>query len=244
MKVALVGKNLDDIRPVLKEYNIVIDEKNPDIIITHGGDGALFGAERIFPGIPKFPIRDERTAPLCEEHHCRQQIKKLVDNEIKNTDLMKIAGFTQNHFISGINDVFIHSVNRVSAMRYRVYIDEEIYADDIVGDGVGVSTVHGSTAYYRSITHSAFRIGIGLAFSNSTEVTTHIVLPESSKIKIELTRGPAEMFADNNPHSIKLAEGESAVIKRIDQKSHVLGLDVFMCPKCRKLRNMRNFLKK
>ena len=74
MKTALLGRYLEDILPFIKSSGMRIVKKNPDIIIVHGGDGALLGAEREFPGIPKFPIRDIRTAPLCPEHSSYERI--------------------------------------------------------------------------------------------------------------------------------------------------------------------------
>ena len=101
--------------------------------------------------------------------------------------------------------------------------------------------MHGSTAYYRSITHSIFRTGIGLAFNNSTELVNHLVLPEKSLITVEILRGPGELVADNIPESIPLNEGDSASIFLSAETTPVLGLDCFMCPECRFIRHrLRN----
>jgi len=241
MKIRLSGRYLEDIRPFLEAGSFEIVEKNPELIITHGGDGTLLGSEREFPGIPKFPIRDRRTAPLCHEHDYEKQIEALRSGLLKKTELMKIRGTAGNSSLSGMNDIFIHNKDRVSAVRYRVWINDELYAEEIVGDGAGVATVHGSTAYYRSITHSVFRVGIGLAFSNSTEVTNHMVLPEDSVIKILIIRGPAILAADNSPESIELNEGDEVTIAKIPDKVTVYGLDMFMCLKCRRLRYSRKY---
>ena len=106
----------------------------------------------------------------------------------------------------------------------------------MVGDGVGVSTVHGSTAYYRSITHGSFRVGIGIAFSNSTELLNHLVLKEESIIKIRILRGPSELVFDNSPESVKLSEGDIVTIRKSEKTAQMLGLEVFMCPECRRIR--------
>jgi len=124
-------------------------------------------------------------------------------------------------------------------VRYSVWIDDDLYADEVVGDGMVVSTVHGSTAYYRSITHSVFRVGIGLAFSNSTEVTNHLVIPEHSIIRVEITRGPALLVADNSPDFIELNEGSKIIISKSSGTATLLGLDNFMCQECRKLRHLK-----
>jgi len=241
LKIILRGRNLDDILPFLSDNSIEFVEEKPDVVITHGGDGALLGAEREFPGVPKFPIRDIRTAPLCEEHSgYDKMVGLLIQGKLKKTTLIKIEARTKDKKLKAVNDIFVHNLDPVSAIRYKVWIDGRPYADEIVGDGVGVATVHGSTAYYKSITHSVFRVGIGLAFSNSTELVNHLVLPESSFIRIQITRGPAVLVADNNPEKIELAKDDIVEISKIPEMMSVYGHEIFMCPKCRKLRHPRD----
>ena len=173
MKIKLLGKDLTQIRLLLSKYGLVEVDTGFDLIVAHGGDGTLLGAERDYPGVLKLPIRDKS---CCPEHTPEQQIKKLVDGVLKEQHLQKVAARYQNTQLSALNDVFLHMSDPASALRYRVYIDDELYADEVVGDGVCFCSVHGSSAYYRSITHSIFRTGVGLAFSNSTEAVDHLVL--------------------------------------------------------------------
>lgn len=242
LRIILKGKYSSDIKPYLEKNSAIrLVHDNPDFVLVYGGDGALLGAEKKYPGIPKFPVRDSRTAPLCSEHCSYEKLFHAFDkNLLKKSFLIKLEGVSGGRKVIGINDVFIHNSNPVSAIRYKVWIDGQPYGEEIVGDGVGVSTVHGSTAYYRSITHSVFRIGIGLAFSNSTEVTNHLVIPEDSIIRILITRGPAVLTADNSGSTIKLNSGDNVIISKIDKHAIVYGLDIFMCPKCRKLRHPRD----
>ena len=149
---------------------------------------------------------------------------------------MKLVGILGDRKRYAVNDVFIHNTNNVSALRYQVKIDDDIYAREVVGDGVGVSTVHGSTAYYRSITHGSFRVGIGIAFSNSTELLNHLVLQEDSVIKVRILRGPSELVFDNSPEVTPLHEGDIVTIRKSDKTAQMLGLDVFMCSECRRIR--------
>lgn len=240
MKIALMGRYIEDIMSYFESKDFKITRKNPDLIIVHGGDGALLGAEREFPGIPKFPVRDIRTAPLCHEHSSYEKIFELLrKNKLVKSEIMKISASSGPFHVKAINDIFIHNLNPVSAIRYKVFIDGKPYGEEIVGDGVGVSTVHGSTAYYRSITHSIFWVGIGLAFSNSTELTNHLVLPEKTSIRIILTRGPAVLVADNSPDTLEMKAGDAVTIRKIQEKAITYGLDIFMCHKCRKLRHPR-----
>ena len=126
-------------------------------------------------------------------------------------------------------------------MNIHVIIGEDDYlvgeaAAKIVGDGVGLSSVHGSTAYYRSITHSLFRVGIGLAFSNSTETVDHMVLAESSTVEIEVVRGPGLLVADNSP-GVAVGEGEIVTMRQSGDFALIYDLADFMCPECRALRH-------
>ena len=240
MKVCVTGRNPENIVSLLndsfKDFHIV--DKNPDLVIAHGGDGTLLDAERTFPGVDKLPIRDMQTAVRCKDHYSlKNYISSFISNKLNKTELIKIAGFKDNQCIVGLNDIFIHNVDRGGALRYFVYLNDKPYGNEIIGDGVGISTVHGSTAYYRSITHSIFKIGIGLAFNNSTEVTNHLVLPEDTVIKIKITRGPAVIIADNSPLRIDVSEGEEVVLKKISKKAYIYGLEAFMCEECRKLRH-------
>ena len=245
MKVYLIGRNFSRIREFLQQKGIepVENPEQADLLITHGGDGALLAADHQFPQKLKYPIRDAETAPLCPLHALESQIDLLIQNRLSIKSLPRLISFFNGKATSlrGLNDIFIHNSSRVMAMRYKVWIDGELYGHEIVGDGVGVSTVHGSTAYYRSITHSTFRTGIGLAFSNSTELVNHIVLHENSRVNIRILRGPCEMVADNVCDQIQMQEGDEAQIMLSNESARIMGLDIFMCPECRMLRHtLRN----
>ena len=187
--------------------------------------------------MPKLPIRDAGTAELCPEHRCELQLEAFRRGETPLTVLPKVAGTARGRTLYALNDVFLHNLELSSALRYRVRIDGELYANEVVGDGVGLSSVHGSTAYYRSITHSIFRVGLGLAFSNSTEEVNHLVLNSTSRVEIEVVRGPGVLIADNSPEQIVLNEGEKVLLFESELQARIYGLANFMCPKCRLLRH-------
>lgn len=239
MKIKLTGKNLEEIRALLPRYGLEESDSGYEIIICHGGDGALLGAEREFPGVPKFPIRDFATAPTCLRHQIESRLEKFAEGELELTELPKLAGVFRGKTIYGINDIFLHNKICCGALRFKVAIDGELYASEVLGDGVGLSTVHGSTAYYRSITRSVFRTGIGLAFSNATAEISHLVLPETSVIDLEILRGPGLLIADNSPVT-EIPEGEKVQLFLSQEKALITGLEGFMCPECRRLRHRRN----
>ncbi len=242
MKALLKGRFLEDIKPLLEKKGIELvpeTTQNPDIIITHGGDGSLLGLERMYPGIPKLPIRDTRTSSLCPKHSHEKIIDDLINGKLKKFELMKLHGKTAQNSILGMNDIFIHNSNKVSAIRYKVWIDDKLYLKEVASDCVGIATAHGSTAYYRSITRCIFKAGIGLAFSNSREHVDHIVLPEDSIIKIQLLRGPAFIVTDNDPKTISFNTDDILTISKSPAKAKIYGLETFMCRECRKLRHIK-----
>jgi NAD+ kinase len=241
MKAKLIGKHLEDIIPLLEARGFELTDEPAELIIAHGGDGALLDAERLYPGIPKLPIRDRKTAPLCQEHSYEKQLDEFCAGNTEKTLNPKLYCAFGGREMFGLNDIFIHNSNRARAMRYRVWINDELYAHEIVGDAVGMSTVHGSTAYYRSITHSIFKTGLGLAFSNSTEVVNHLVLPDDAVVKIRVLRGPGLIIADNDPDFIEIPQDCEVVIHKAKECAVIYGLANFMCQQCRLLRHPRQF---
>lgn len=235
MKIKLLGKNLDDLRPRLKKFDME-EADDFELIVTHGGDGALLGAERDYPGVPKFPIRDAATAKTCPLHDPEMRLRDFVRHK-EWTILPKIEGNYLDQKVVGINDIILYNDDRLSALRYRVKIDGELYASEIVGDGAVLASVHGSTAYYRSITHSTFRVGLGLAFSNSTEEINHLVLDSASVVEIEVLRGPAVLAADNTPIRIEIPEHGIVTLRQSADTAKICNLKDFMCPVCRQLRH-------
>ena len=238
VNVAIRGRHLEDLRKVLKGFPIRIVESNPSIIISYGGDGALLGAEREFPGVPKLPLRDERSNPKCPLHADQDVLASLVAGTLVETELTKIEAQSRKLRLVAVNDIVVHNRITTSAVRYRIWLDDELYANRVVGDGLVVATPFGSTGYYRSITHSLFKLGIGLAFNNSTEPTDHLVIDEASVIRVEVLRGPAVVLADNGPEKIQLHNGNEVIIRKSPQRARVLGIDVFRCPACYRLRQL------
>ena len=239
MKIKLLGKNLDDIRRELKNFPIEEVETGFDFIITHGGDGALLGAEREYPGIPKFALRDAATAPTCSRHSLHTLLDDFCNGRLEISELPKLEAKCSSGTLTAVNDLFLHNLERCSALRYQVAIDGEIYAKEVLGDGACMASVHGSTAYYRSITRSIFRVGIGLAFSNSTEEPDHLVLDSSSTVELTVIRGPGIVIADNSPVQLPVQVGETVTFRQSDRKAYICGLDTFMCQDCRKLRHQK-----
>lgn len=240
MKAIVVSAYPENIVTLLEQHDIEIIQKGtPDVVVSYGGDGSLLVAEREFKGIPKFPIRDTQVSPLCKKHSHETLIKDFLSGQLKKSNMIKLSASFHGREVLALNDIFIHNYNRLAAIRYQVTIDGEIYTKEAASDSFGIATPHGSTAYFKSITGTIFRVGIGIAFSNSREREEHIIVSEDSKINIKILRGPAMMVEDNSPDIISIDSGDEIVVCKSSQDAIVYGLKEFMCADCRNLRHKR-----
>lgn len=226
MKRVLVrGPDSEFIPALVADCGLDLVEENPDVVLTWGGDGLLLGSEREWPGVPKLPLRNSRHGKKCQPHEVKEALARLIEGNLTVTRHTKVRAELGGEVRIGLNDIVIHNSQPTSSVRYRVWIDGTKFADEIVGDGVVVATTFGATAYYRSITGSIFKVGLGVAFNNSTEPVDHLVLPEDSEIRVRITRGPALLAADNDPTPLPLEEDDEIVIRRADEEAVVLSLD-------------------
>lgn len=238
IRTALRGRHLDDLRKALARFPFTETDRDPELVISYGGDGSLLGAERDFPGVPKLPIRDGRTSEKCADHGDTALLEAFLANRLSRREMLKLEAQTDEHPpLSCLNDIVINKRNIASSVRYRLRLDNILYAQHlIVGDGLVASTPFGSTGYYRSITHSLFRSGIGIAFNNSTEPLDHLVVANNTRIRVEIVRGPAVLLADNNPTRIRLRKGNTVIIRKAAQCAVIHGLETFRCRRCFDLR--------
>ncbi|MEX1015088.1 MAG: hypothetical protein WDZ80_08100 [Candidatus Paceibacterota bacterium] len=223
MKVLFFSKK--DKKDILKLLNKKVDvvEDNPEVVIVQGGDGTFMRSESEFPGVPKLLLKDSRICKLCSHLPNEEVIKKFLSNDYVEKEIMKIKAKVGNESVSGINDVIVHNKDPRHAIRYTVSVNGKRFIDEeVIGDGVVVATPLGSTGYYRSITDSFFQTGIGLAFNNSTEQSDHVVLKEDSIITIEIQRGPALVYADNNKKEIILNNGDKVSIVKSDETAKII----------------------
>lgn len=237
LRVAICGRNLAELRKILAKFPVRLVERNPAVVLSYGGDGALLGSERLFPGVPKCPLRDRAANPKCPDHAEESILRRLLAGDLRETPLIKLrAQIRGERRLVAINDIVVHNRFTTSALRYRLWLDDDLYANRVVGDGLVVATPFGSTGYYRSITHSLFKLGIGLAFNNSMEPVDHLVIADDSQVRLEVLRGPAVVMADNENARLILNRGDQVAISKAATGTSVFGLETFRCPACYRLR--------
>lgn len=235
MKVQIFGSGPRVLKSLLMRAGISIGA-NPDAVITYGGDGTLLEAERRYPGIPKLRTGISPTCQKCRGESARLLLEKLKKESLRIKELIKLEARIGSKRMIAINDVVIHNAKITSALRYRVFLGDTLYADEVIGDGIVVATPFGSGGYYRSITDSTFTVGIGLAFNNSTRQVDHTVFDEDMLIKVEIIRGPALLGVDNTAGFITVPTGKIVVVKKAKEKARVFEVDrgALLCDECRR----------
>jgi NAD+ kinase len=215
-KVILFGNSLEKVKSLVKKYGFVLTtkEKEAQFVICYGGDGTLMLAESLYPVLTKILLRGSKVCKKCENVSNGEILLRVKKNRYKILKVWKLEAKVKDKKIFGLNDIVIHNGDVRHAIRYGFFIDNVLVEDEIIGDGVVISTPFGSTGYYRSITKSYFEEGIGLAFNNSTEAINHIVLSEKRVIKILIRRGPAVLYADNQEKSFFLKEKDIVEVKK------------------------------
>ena len=236
MRVRLVGRHAKDLEPIARGCGLEVvgeGEPRPDAIVTYGGDGTMIGTERTWPGVPKLGLRDNRSCVKCDFHPDEAVLGRLAANELERTELPKLEARTGSRRFLGMNDVLIRNADLRSAVRFVVYVNDEAVTDEIIGDGLVVSTPFGSSAYFRSITYVTFRQGIGVAFNNCTDFVSHYVLAATDVVRIHVNRGPAQLTTDNDEDLAMLVDDDDVLVRDSGERAVLLGVDALRCSRCR-----------
>lgn len=237
MKVLLYGRYGEypkEIEDLVKSFGLKIVASNPDVVITHGGDGTVLGAEKNFPGIPKLILKNSAVCHLCSPLSNEKLLELFVSGKLKTKEYMKLEALVSPNFLNpplALNDIAIaHKFPNV-AIRFQV-LEKDLEKEspwkgdsliDLIGDGVVLATPFGSTGYFYSITKSSFTSGIGLAFNNIHNVNIREkIVDEDDEIKIKIFRGPAVMALDNDPRLFDLPEFTEIIIRKAPQFAYFL----------------------
>ena len=200
----------------LLENNFQIVNKNPDFIVSYGGDGTVLYSERFFPEVPKLIIKKSTICRKCD--YTFPQINDILA-KIKSGSFIikkeiKLETTFKDKKLVGLNEIQIHSKLPIYAVRFSLSIDGKEFPN-LIGDGVVFATPFGSTGYYKSTGGKEFKKGIGISFNNlyNKQIKSFIV-NEDSVIRVKINRGPGLVFADNNESFILLEDNDLITINK------------------------------
>lgn len=241
MRVGLVGKDLSYPRTLLRRFGLE-EEKNPEVVISWGGDGTLLEAERRFPGIPKLPIRDPAKYKKCVRHGVEKVLKEFTSGNLQQSTFAKLEVVAQNRKNFVTSEVSLNSKSPTQAIRFKIWVNgQSLNQEPLIGDGLLIATPFGATGYFNSLTRTVFTQGVGVAFKNMVNpprflgsVATTLVLETATRLAIEVVRGPALLVWDNYPALLELKEGARFEVQTSLQKTTVFALDQFRCCECQR----------
>lgn len=223
-RVILFGAHARDLeQEVASHGNLEIVEDHADVIISYGGDGTLLAAELNWPGVPKVPILNSNRGHRCIPHPSGDVIAHLAAGQLVEQHYTKLECAIQRAdqaepscHVTALNEINVHMGRINSAVRFKVWINEAPLDGgvEILGDGFLMCTPFGSTAYFNKITRCIFWEGIGLAWNAANQYTTHLVVPETTVVRVVITRGPATLAFDSSDEYFELEEGDSLLARR------------------------------
>lgn len=227
MRVAVVGLQRKKVEIELTKEGIKNDRKNPEIVISFGGDGTALYSERVYPGKPKFLIKHSKFCQKCKYHDYKKVLRLLKKRKYKIVEMIKLEGMVnqnKNKKLVALNEIGVHNRIPTRAIRFQVKINGKFVSKELIGDGLIVSTPFGSSAYFYSITKKTFKKGIGIAFNNIRDRIKPIIVSDKSNIKVKILRDSGLMTSDNSSRMITLKAGDLIEIKRSREKARIVEL--------------------
>ena len=216
---------------LIEKYKLNMTENSDeaDIIISYGGDGTLLDTFQKFPNKTILPIRNY---DRCNIHN--DNFNFFDTNYVNIKPIIDLKFNDKNLF--GISEMVIRNSNVSKAIRFNLKINDQIYAENIIGDGIICATSLGSSGYFKSVTNTIFNDGIGIGFINNTQGMSNLIIDNKSIIEIELIRGNAQLCLDHIEE--KLFEKEKVIFRYSSLGISLANYkNVFMCPECRNKRH-------
>lgn len=240
MKILLHGKNSKNIEELIKSLEMLEGKQgfeivtvNPDVVISYGGDGTLLTSERLYPGIPKLPLRDSLICKKCPIHSEEDLLKQLLLGGLKLVEYKKIKTTILYKDFYALNDFVIRNAFPIHTIRFKT-LQNGIPGNLLLGDGIVISTAFGSTGYFKSITGESFErtSDWGIAYNNTTEKTFPFYPEDDDEVGFKLVRGKATLSFDNNPEIFNIDEGSELIFNLSDKVAKIYEPESLRCPDC------------
>lgn len=216
-KVLIISRiDTSELKKLLIENSFEIVRRNPDFIISYGGDGTVLFSEREFPQVPKLVVKKLNICRKCDYafSEIKYLLPKIRDGKFRIISEIKLETNINNNRLMALNEIQIRAKLPVYALRFSISVNGKEHCD-LIGDGVIVATPFGSTGYYKSTGGKKFSKGIGLSFNNlHNKRLKSFVSPETSVIKTKIHRGPAWVLADNFEKFFELKDDGITIIRK------------------------------
>lgn len=202
-------------RAILKDFGYEISnnyDPNACLNLVIGGDGTFLNAVKLskFSQIPFIGINTGHLGFYQEVNpdNIEDFVRRLSEKNYYMEKLAILESNICNNKINAVNEVVVKS-NRNQIVRLRLFIDGN-FIENFSGDGLIISTPHGSTAYNLSsngaILHQSLEgfqlTPIAPIFSSlNRSLKAPIILPKNAEIEINVSKR-------DNYHTVFLFDGK------------------------------------
>ncbi|MBI2578843.1 MAG: NAD(+)/NADH kinase [Candidatus Aenigmarchaeota archaeon] len=210
--------NKSAIAEKIRKAGFRIDRKNPDFVLTYGGDGAILAAEWKYPGVPKIPVRKSMICSKCDYYDVADLgtvLRKLKKGSFRISATPKVEAIFRKKSVIGLNEVQVRNKDPRRALRFLLNVDGK--SMQFIADGIVAATPYGSTAYYKSLGYEPFGSGIRIGLNNPAGLRRYFVVKKTAKIRISRER--ALLAADNQSRIHGLKEGDTVLVRESKQRA-------------------------
>jgi hypothetical protein len=217
----------------------LFESQHKNMVISYGGDGTLLKTFHENPDKCIIPIRDYGR---CENHkNLLNEVIGVSTSELKYDLKQKLGDLIECDDIEAMSEIQIVSANPTQCLRMNVSVNNNMYMENVIANGIILSTTIGATGYFKSVSRTIFRDGFGLGFICPTYGINNIVLKPTDWVDIEFIRsGKAHICWDNVIKDIDIEEGMKKTFRLSCNHVSLFGYDIFMCQDCRNNRNSTN----
>ncbi|HHE36423.1 MAG TPA: NAD(+)/NADH kinase [Candidatus Woesearchaeota archaeon] len=218
MKVAICSKySKEKIIKILHKKGFKLVKREPDLVISYGGDGTILYAENKYPNVPKLVIKTNSRKLREYEYdpeELENKLEKIRKQEYSLVEEMKLKAKYKCRILEALNEIQVRNKLLTKAIRFSLEAGNKAF-EELCGDGIIIATPFGSTGYYNSTGGKPFKKGVGLAFNNlHLRDISSKVLPEGIRIKVRINKGDALLIKDNDEKFIKLSRGDQVNVKK------------------------------
>lgn len=217
----------------------IFESQHKNMVISYGGDGTLL--KTFHENLNKciIPIRDYGR---CQKHkNLFNEIIGVSTSELKYELKQKLGDLIECDNEKAMSEIQVISANPTQCLRFNVSINNKQFMENVIANGIILSTTIGATGYFKSIARTIFREGYGLGFICPTYGINNIVLKRTDNVDIEFIRsGKAHICLDNLITEIDIEEGMKKNFRLASEHVSIFGYDIFMCQDCRNNRNSTN----
>lgn len=201
-------------------------------IVVLGGDGLMMRCANRYPNVPLLGINFGKVGFLAsvEQRDWRPAMEQFIGGDFQVQDGATLAAsLARDEAVTdegwAINDVVIRSGHRM--VDIELYVDGK-FVNTYPGDGMIVSTAHGSTAYCMAAGGPILTAGVRgftlVPISCHSPIRTPIVVAEETVIEMLLTnQHGAQLILDGRP-STQLRQSD---VVRVQQGTNKFRLIVF-----------------